>query len=438
MRLEENKIKQAILHPESEVRYTAVKYFSDSYSEDRTVIPLVIQAVGKYGWQHSYSLIGLGSTLPHTEESMAWVLNELNRNIDKKEENQVNYLFNLGRMLCNAEPGLLLQHESEIIESPGLLHDFKNAILERLKMLSWDGDTCWNALEDFCEAGKDKQFVSDVNLDYASRIVEALARDIEKYIDQIQSLLSCEVKDFENNPMSWMEPLLVELVGEMRLEQAIPLLIEKLKLDTDFLAEQCMRALTKIGTDSVVLAIYETFPNSDDHFRLYASGVLENIHSDFSVENSLKLLSRERDRTIKTNLALALLTNFSFEGISMVRKLVKNQDYDSTLTYLREDLIKTCTIMEERFPEFDQWKVQIERKRKERERIQKRRMQMEPMEALKEAFIDLQSDSSEDNQKLSNEGDQFSNADFKTIMKIGRNHPCPCGSGKKFKKCCLG
>ena len=22
--------------------------------------------------------------------------------------------------------------------------------------------------------------------------------------------------------------------------------------------------------------------------------------------------------------------------------------------------------------------------------------------------------------------------------KIGRNYPCPCGSGKKFKKCCLG
>ena len=22
--------------------------------------------------------------------------------------------------------------------------------------------------------------------------------------------------------------------------------------------------------------------------------------------------------------------------------------------------------------------------------------------------------------------------------KIGRNEPCPCGSGKKYKKCCLG
>ena len=23
-------------------------------------------------------------------------------------------------------------------------------------------------------------------------------------------------------------------------------------------------------------------------------------------------------------------------------------------------------------------------------------------------------------------------------MKIGRNDPCPCGSGKKYKKCCIG
>lgn len=23
-------------------------------------------------------------------------------------------------------------------------------------------------------------------------------------------------------------------------------------------------------------------------------------------------------------------------------------------------------------------------------------------------------------------------------LKIGRNNPCPCGSGKKFKKCCEG
>ena len=28
--------------------------------------------------------------------------------------------------------------------------------------------------------------------------------------------------------------------------------------------------------------------------------------------------------------------------------------------------------------------------------------------------------------------------DFKLSPKVGRNDPCPCGSGKKYKKCCLG
>lgn len=25
----------------------------------------------------------------------------------------------------------------------------------------------------------------------------------------------------------------------------------------------------------------------------------------------------------------------------------------------------------------------------------------------------------------------------KAINKVGRNNPCPCGSGRKYKKCCL-
>jgi uncharacterized protein YecA (UPF0149 family) len=28
--------------------------------------------------------------------------------------------------------------------------------------------------------------------------------------------------------------------------------------------------------------------------------------------------------------------------------------------------------------------------------------------------------------------------DMKTRKKVGRNNPCSCDSGKKYKKCCLG
>lgn len=45
MRLPEEKVKQAILDPDAELRERAVRYFSDSFSEDAILVPLVIEAV---------------------------------------------------------------------------------------------------------------------------------------------------------------------------------------------------------------------------------------------------------------------------------------------------------------------------------------------------------------------------------------------------------
>ena len=39
---------------------------------------------------------------------------------------------------------------------------------------------------------------------------------------------------------------------------------------------------------------------------------------------------------------------------------------------------------------------------------------------------------------ISDESDYFAPQDpVKKDKKVGRNNPCPCGSGKKYKKCCL-
>jgi uncharacterized protein YecA (UPF0149 family) len=37
---------------------------------------------------------------------------------------------------------------------------------------------------------------------------------------------------------------------------------------------------------------------------------------------------------------------------------------------------------------------------------------------------------------ISEVGEHSSHADGK--FKVGRNDPCPCGSGKKYKRCCGG
>ena len=38
--------------------------------------------------------------------------------------------------------------------------------------------------------------------------------------------------------------------------------------------------------------------------------------------------------------------------------------------------------------------------------------------------------------KISNPDEEEENASAKPTAKVGRNYPCPCGSGKKYKKCC--
>lgn len=52
-----------------------------------------------------------------TDVAIHWVLNELSRDINKADMDQINYLYNLGRVLVKAEPGLMLQHKGEIMES---------------------------------------------------------------------------------------------------------------------------------------------------------------------------------------------------------------------------------------------------------------------------------------------------------------------------------
>lgn len=252
MRLSENKIKAAILDTELEIQQRTIRYFSKSYSTDRSIMPLVIKAVETFGRQDAYHLIGFSRDLPQTEETIAWIIDELNN----EESNQYeNYTYNLSIVLVTADPALLLLRESSILDSSHFIHPLHEAFTERLQMLSWDMATCWQELQTFCDERKDKQYINDVNLSYGKRIVEALARYGDECEEKIHAILNQKVDDYRNNPMKWMEPLVVRLAGEARLKSTIPLSITKLIEDGKLLNEECAQSLTQIGTPAMLEAI---------------------------------------------------------------------------------------------------------------------------------------------------------------------------------------
>jgi hypothetical protein len=436
MRLSEDKIKEAILHPDPEIRDRATSYFARSYSPDPSIMPLVIRAVETHGRERAYLQIGLARDLRQTEETITWVLGELNA---ERSDQYENYVYNLSMVLLHADPAPLLPRESAVREARHFLAELRAPFTERLHMHSWDFATCWRELEAFCEKGKDEQSADKVDLDHGRRIVEALARYGKESEERVRALLSRKVDDYRNNPMQWLEPLAVRLAGKAHLDSTIPLLITKLQEDTgDLTNEECASALARIGTPDVLQAVAEAFPGSEDHFRIYATGPLEKIHSDLAVEKCLSLLRQEKDRGIQIQLAHALLCHFAREGIEAARQLLVGRELDFNSRGLRAYLLETCAIMGETFPEYAEW-LAAEKAEKEEHWRRMRELEGNPQGMLLYALEKLTGKKAAD---VPRPRPRVPPAPRQPLprrpqAKVGRNDPCPCGSGKKFKTCCM-
>ena len=349
-------------------------------------------------------------------------------------------------VLVQADPALLLPRESDIFEARHFMRGLHTPIVERLRMLSWDEATCWQELEEFCEAGKDAKYVNDVNLGYANLIVEALARYGDACEPKVKETLNVNVDDYSHHPMKWLEPLVVRLAGQTNLESVVPQIVTRLHEDSYVLSQECAEALVRIGTPAVVQAIAEAFPTAERHFRIHSVKPLENIHSDLAMETCLKLIGKEKDQLIRNDLAYALLSQFAREGIETVRQLLIGEKLDFEGTGLRDELLDTCTIMGERFPEYDEWLATTKAEKEEHWKSIEE-LKGDPEGLIKYALEKLTGKKTEDlpmpkptpKPKLSLPSAPGLSFPLQQAskQKVGRNDLCPCGSGKKFKKCCL-
>lgn len=370
-------------------------------------MPDVIGVVERFGLKDAFLFSFHIADLAQTEETITWAVNQLQRPRSNDEED--NFTNHIGRLLCYAEPTLVLPHKSVILESPGLDRDLASRLERRLRLVSMPSDQLWHRLEAICEAGKDKMYPNEIPYAEAEDIAEALARDGSQ-VERIMALLKEEVDPETVTALTWLEIFVVQMAGQMRYEPALPLLIKKFLIDGEVLNEECDKALTKIGTDAVVQAVRDAYPQAPTHFRFYASGVFGGIHSDLAVSAGLELLSMELDLDLRTWLATALVDQFSTEAIDAARNLLAEDHPDSD--DLKSGVVVACKLMDYDVPELRQW---------ERELAELRRP-FASRDLLPPSFNELD--------------EETEVAPSSTSVKIGRNDPCPCGSGKKFKKCC--
>ncbi|MBO0962218.1 SEC-C domain-containing protein [Neobacillus sp. MM2021_6] len=196
--------------------------------------------------------------------------------------------------------------------------------------------------------------------------------------------------------------LTVYMIGLLKMEQYIPLLASLLNRDEDVLLEEVSVALIGFQSDEVVKEVAPYLRNHDS--IIYAASVIENIKSDYAVQVLRDAYRSTKELDEQDMLTESLCHHFSKEALPEITEHMK-LEYSSGLVDIEQTVYSYFSILGLDHPELRIWrKVALEN------------------------VMDFRGEPEQVN--------SLSSVPVRNETKIGRNDPCSCGSGKKYKKCC--
>lgn len=430
--LSADQIKPHLLHEDRSVREAVVDYFRDSWLQDVDLVPLILQSCRRYG--NSENLYGLASCsrFPLTETTFDQVLAHLAEAADN------DTVYHLNRVIHEAPIELLITREKAIHEHPRFNRQLASRLKRRRDLASWSAGNLWEELQDLAHRSDDQRHVGGIDHSYADALIDALAKHNVPDVETICRLLRSTDLD------AWLEIFLIDLAGQRRLREAILVLVEKFHVDTDYMLERSMDALARIGDPEAARLIGGCFADAEEHFKNYTSSVLPSIKHPESEDVILRLLTVEKDATIRTNLCYGLCQLFAERGVDVVRHEIA-YGYDRGMVILEEHLLPMAQVLGIELPEAETWK----REREERRQRQAERMaELEELgrryqaaktrgrDPLAKVSGGQQRQPSKALRQVDDTGPNKPSPFRQTEVRVGRNDPCPCGSGMKFKKCC--
>jgi hypothetical protein len=382
--LSSTKIKEFIQNPDVYLASTAINYFDDSLSEDEELLNLALDRCSSLNGDEQSLLLGKVTHLKLNSESMNKLISILPGSSPK-----LRWMYE--RLISNAEVSLI---KNSAINIQVLMPEFRIILNQKLQLSTYPTSNLLEELLNFSEKNSTK-YANEFDHRYGELIADELAKrddlDENKIIDALTSI--------EFDEYGYYECYLLTLAGKRKLKALIPLFIKGLGDSGDLISEESMYALMRIGIADLINMIADKFPDEDYDFKIFAAGVLENTKIIESELAALKLLKEETDITVKTLLAGALCRLYSKIAIPQVKELIE-EGYDSSMFNLEEYAYVNCVFNELNIPEMSLWKEEYDKERN---------FYISPTEI---------------------------NLPVTSESKVGRNDPCPCGSGKKYKKCC--
>ncbi len=446
-----DQVLPKLLHADRYVRELAARYLGGAHDPGPATAEDVWKAVDQAGngdWTAAFE--AAVQKLPQTEGSLRRTLAAIER---KPGEARLHALVSV---IANLPYGLLMRFRDLIDAPPALPADLREHLQQRYALAELGPGELWDKLMAHADQAEQVEGFPDPQI--SERLIEALARNPEPTAWAIPEL-------DQSKPISFRTVFAVDLLGKMRHRPSAPLLYNELVRagaeDADVLLESATTALVRVGNPQVVQLVLDGYAVHPE-CKLYAIDILGRTKLPKSETALLQLLERESDREMKTFIASGLCDLAATEprALEKLREMIAGENWDRTAEPLDEDVVALFTMVGHHTPELTSWRAAIDDEGKRRYLTKKAFERKSPEMSKLVEMIGRQAEmesapiGAHDEEPASWEVDDDELASIapagksapppdaapatirRNTPKVGRNDPCPCGSGKKYKKCC--
>lgn len=221
---------------------------------------------------------------------------------------------------------------------------------------------------------------------------------MESYIEDV--LKKNEQQDY----FSYEGIFAVYAISLMKLDAYIPFVASLLKrTEEDVLIREVERTLIAFQSDAVVRAVAPYAEEQDP--SIFAAHVLANIKTPLALQKLREAFPKIKNDQDRAFFFESLCHHLSEEALPEIERYLEEGKFSSAID-VEQVAYSFYTVMGLTHPQLEEWK----------------RVAYEKEEHYRQLL-----------QRLLN----YKNVPHRREeKKIGRNDPCPCGSGKKYKKCC--
>jgi hypothetical protein len=423
------------------LREHAARYFNDF---DGNIAPLTAdicwEDINRIGLRRAANkIIRLLPLTPQNDASTRQLLAALDAPSDPPTRAE---LFNV---LSQIDFEQLRLHREQILARPDLPDNIRYRIMDRLELALAPVEAIWARFEEQARLG-DEAYWNELDHTITTRLIEALVRHGQPSIDRALAIVN-DPESIEKARAIFAINLLASARYRPVMETLLQIFIDSAE-DDDVLHQAIQDGLPRIGGLDLVAPLEAVYLDQSWTFHLYAAEIFSRIHHPDVEAALIRLFDDPRSDQSRDQIADALFNLCTTDALPRLASLVLSGKYDSQSFNLQQDLVACSLMAGFDFPELPAMREEVvARDAIYRKRLEAGEFDHSPIDDLDD---DLYEDDFDDDYE-DDEMDSFlpalppSRDDRQPVVepirnetpKIGRNDPCPCGSGKKYKKCCL-